>query len=421
MIALFISLKIMLVDTYALAFAPVMGETLVELVGGLLVGSGAYTTEEVSNMSWNECQSAINNGIALGTINPADVTGSVTLLNGDGSQTTVQANFLEYVDYLTNPETEVVASDLLLYGNPSEVLQDTVSSIFNMSETKANWVNGLKTSDVKNVRKVDMQGSNSMLIVRSSDFYDVYYGLDTSYVNYYNNGYYYIKYYKRESRWNNGDLISSKDKEGSSNISMNASVELYGDWVYWSDGSEAETEATEVAEVGETEDGATVTLDDIQSGAVSLDDTTLDYDSFNDEAIIDLLNQILSRLDDVPVVEDDNTLAEDFAAELDGSVAFELENINSLVLPTGIATVFPFCLPFDFAYGLELLASEPVAPKFEIPFEIPEFGLWPGTSNMIVLDFSEYDEHFKVGRWVQCTLFVIGLCFISFKLVKGVH
>lgn len=420
-VALFLIFRIAVFDTYALSVAPIFGEVLVELFGGLLVGSGAYTAEEVSDMSWNECKSALDSGLSSGTINPADVTGSVTLLNGDGSQTTVQANFLEYVDYLTNPETEVVASDLLLYGNPSEVLQDTVSSIFNMSEIKANWVNGLKTSDVSNVRTMDLQGGTCVVKVLNADgsFY-LLYGSSTGVVLTDETNRVYIEdCFKRAYHKSNGALVWEQDYSGSIYSNISNGYTLYGDWVY-SDGTIAETEATEVAEVGETEDGETVTLEDIQSGAVSLDDTTLDYDSFNDEAIIDLLNDILAKLDTVPVVEEDTSTYDDAKENIQAAVGeLDIAELNNLQMPLGILDVFPFCLPFDFVRGMKLLSAEPETPYFEVNIVVPSFLGVPEQKLDFAIDFEMLEPVAVITRWTSLLAFSYVLIFISTKIVKG--
>ena len=83
------------------------------------------------------------------------------------------------------------------------------------------------------------------------------------------------------------------------------------------------------------------------------------------------------------------------------------------------ANIFPFCIPWDFVRGVKLLSASPVAPRFTIPFEIPEFGSFKGYKTEIVLNFSDYEKYFKPVRWFTTTFFLISLGFITFKIVKG--
>ena len=419
-LAFMLFIRLFIVDVSALSAAPIFGEALVEVFSTLLVGSGLYTSEEVSDMSWAEAEDAIDSGISSGAINPLEIVGDVTI-NG----ATIQANFLEWMHLISRTSTDVITSDY--FGTITDAsLQMTLQNY--VPVTIGNWFTTVDNDDVIDTPAADMQGygcyakkyqkGTNLLIAEVYCEYGVI--QEDGDFDYYGNG------YGSVYSASDGSLMYTQSlSEGFGESFFENSkyyYEVYGD-VRNYDGTAAETDDTYTDYVGEDYDGELITLEDIQAGAVPLDDTLLDYDKFTDDTIVDLLNQILAELEDVPVVEneEDNTIAEDFADELDGSVALELEDVNALMLPTGIATVFPFCLPFDFAYGLELLAAKPVAPKFEIPFEIPAFGLYPGTKDVITLDMSKYSKYFEVGRWVQIVIFSIGLCFISFKVVKGVH
>ena len=67
-----------------------------------------------------------------------------------------------------------------------------------------------------------------------------------------------------------------------------------------------------------------------------------------------------------------------------------------------------------------LLSRPAVAPKIEIPFNIPAFGLFEGVEKTVTLDFSKYDKYIKIFRWFQIFGFGFLLCSVSFKKVKGV-
>ena len=418
-VVLIIFLKVFVIDVCALSAAPILGEALVEVFSVLLVASGTHTAEEVNDMSWNEVETALNDGISSGMIDPVQVVGDVTI---DG--VTKKMNFMEWLAENAKRTHAVITSDT--FGTITSTAVKTAISN-SLPGTVGSWINTLTKEDVVPTSSIDNKGYGAVLYYpgdgRSNKPF--YFYCDYIVVSEMGSppalyaeafGEAYVEYY-------NFDGSFYRSEEATWCPPYEASqCKVYGD-VRSNDGSQAESDDTYTDEVGETDDGQKVTLENIQSGEVSAEDTTLDYDKFNDEAIIDLLGQILDAMENVPVVEDtaDNTIAEDFAQELEGSVAIELEDISALQLPTGIATVFPFCLPFDFAYGLEILATNPVAPKFEIPFEIPAFGLYPGTKDVITLDFAKYSKYFNVGRWVQVVIFSIGLCFISFKVVKGVH
>lgn len=214
-------------------------------------------------------------------------------------------------------------------------------------------------------------------------------------------------------------------------------VQLIGDWRYV-DGTPATDLITFVDEVPEAigtvdiddatydvNGDGTVTIDDKtytinDDGSVTVDDKTYypDYDisPYNYDALLDLLLRLLNNID---VTAD--TTADDVFDDSDADVSEEIANseLSSLVIPKTIATVFPFCIPRDFYLGIKLLSEKPVAPRFEVPFEIPAYKSFPGFKKMIVIDFSEYYTAFAIVRWTMFTIFMFGLCFITFKIVKG--
>ena len=215
---------------------------------------------------------------------------------------------------------------------------------------------------------------------------------------------------------------------------------LYGDWRYEDstpadDKTTSSESETKPADIGEVEvDGqsypvagdGTVAIGDNtypinEDGSVTIDGKKyypeFDLSPYDDTAIIDLLNQILQQIQ----VTDDGNPAKEVIDNAVVEVPLDIANseLASLEMPKSIATVFPFCIPWDFYNGLQLLAQKPKAPRFEVPFEIPQFGLFPGYKSVIVLDFADYEDTFAVVRWVTFTLFMFVLCFITFKIVKG--
>ena len=168
-----------------------------------------------------------------------------------------------------------------------------------------------------------------------------------------------------------------------------------------------------------TIDGVTYTIND--DGTITVDGVTYypeyDFPVYDDTALRDLLARLLSLLDDTTVPAD-NTASDDIIENTEPAVISDAD-FSKLTMDKSISTVFPFCIPFDFYNGLKLLSTAPVAPRFEVPFEIPQYGSFPGLKKMIVIDFSDYDKYFYVVRWGFFTIAMFGMCFLTFKIVKG--
>lgn len=138
---------------------------------------------------------------------------------------------------------------------------------------------------------------------------------------------------------------------------------------------------------------------------------------YDNSSIIALLIALLNGLPrDVPIAADTPITSNPaIPAEIAAS------DFADIVAPPSIITVFPFCLPFDFINGIKLLSQPAEAPRFEVPFNVPEFGSFPGYSTNIVIDFAEYSKYFDVVRWVNLMLIIFGIIFLSFKIVKGIN
>lgn len=148
---------------------------------------------------------------------------------------------------------------------------------------------------------------------------------------------------------------------------------------------------------------------------------TININNYDNAALIDLINQLLNAMSSGVIMDEpiDNTdtvgaAAGEAAGALDDSI------FSNMSLPNNIVNVFPFCIPFDFVRGIKLLAADPIAPHFEIPFNIPSVGVFRGYHDVIIIDFQQFDTYFKVVRWGCFMIFALGLCFVSFKIVKGV-
>lgn len=275
---------------------------------------------------------------------------------------------------------------------------------------------------------IDMQGGVSVLYdYWAADrgdkrYYDVYYSSKPAQL--YNIGgklYYFIEYDYYESHSPSG--VTRYDQSNTLSGNLNSVKHLrYGKWVWREDGTQAETDDEVIPVIGEA-DGTQVTPDMLNpDGTVTIDGVTyypkdfIDWDKFKDPAIIDLLKQILDKLDSIPIADTDTT--KDLVDSITDSVSVP-DELSDYIMPTGISTVFPFCLPFDLYRGVKLLSSPAVAPVLKIPFEIPEFGLFKGYKTELTIEFEKYDKYFSVFRWGVYFIFALSLVFISTKIVKG--
>ncbi|MGN0608753.1 MAG: hypothetical protein ACI4J6_06075 [Oscillospiraceae bacterium] len=231
----------------------------------------------------------------------------------------------------------------------------------------------------------------------------------------------------------NRDLI----KPDSGNLAFPADMYYFSGDVRYPDGSKADDYITDgsvslpigtviidgveypISDDGTvTIDGVTYTIND--DGTITVDGVTYypeyDFPVYDDTALRDLLARLLSLLDDANVPSD--TTSDDIIDNTQ-SVVIADADFGKLTMDKSIATVFPFCIPWDFYNGLKLLSTNPVAPRFEVPFEIPQYHFFPGFKKMIVVDFSDYEQYFYIVRWGMFTIAMFGMCFLTFKIVKG--
>lgn len=74
----------------------------------------------------------------------------------------------------------------------------------------------------------------------------------------------------------------------------------------------------------------------------------------------------------------------------------------------GLASVFPFCLPFDVYHFFQCLSAAPVAPHFEWEMQIP--GIIDYTW---VIDLSGFNTVAQILRTVELLAFCVGLAFVT--------
>lgn len=80
-----------------------------------------------------------------------------------------------------------------------------------------------------------------------------------------------------------------------------------------------------------------------------------------------------------------------------------------------LSKFFPFCIPFDLIHLVQALDADPVAPKWTLKLEPPQFPVeWE-----VTLDLSQFESLAKIFRTGETLLFVVGLILITRGIIKG--
>ena len=89
-------------------------------------------------------------------------------------------------------------------------------------------------------------------------------------------------------------------------------------------------------------------------------------------------------------------------------------DIPDLSIPQIITTKFPFCLPWDLYRSIQQLSVPAAPPKFVVPFL--KVDAW-GIDTSITVDASKFEPVAVVCRWGFSILWIVGLIFLSRKLI----
>lgn len=87
-------------------------------------------------------------------------------------------------------------------------------------------------------------------------------------------------------------------------------------------------------------------------------------------------------------------------------------NRNGFVL-AGLERVFPFCIPFDIYAFVNLLVAPPVAPYIEFPIYNPV----TDENDVIIIDFSVWEDQVIILRYIFDFLLIIGLLLLARSLI----
>lgn len=91
------------------------------------------------------------------------------------------------------------------------------------------------------------------------------------------------------------------------------------------------------------------------------------------------------------------------------------EGIDNTKPIVDLSKFFPFCIPFDLIHLVQALDAAPVAPKWTLKLEPPQFPVeWE-----VTLDLSQFESLAKIFRTGETLLFVVGLILITRGIIKG--
>ena len=104
------------------------------------------------------------------------------------------------------------------------------------------------------------------------------------------------------------------------------------------------------------------------------------------------------------------TISDDAVADLQEAVqdSESEEELKDDLSIQGLETVFPFCLPWDFASFISLLRADPVAPKFELQALNAD-----GETISYTFDLSTFDSVALVCRNMELLAFIIALILLT--------
>ena len=89
--------------------------------------------------------------------------------------------------------------------------------------------------------------------------------------------------------------------------------------------------------------------------------------------------------------------------------------IDSAQPVVDLSKFFPFCIPFDLIHLVQALDADPVAPKWTLKLEPPQFPVeWE-----VTIDLSQFESLAKIFRTGETLLFVVGLILITRGIIKG--
>lgn len=138
------------------------------------------------------------------------------------------------------------------------------------------------------------------------------------------------------------------------------------------------------------------------------------------DKVIDIPDVVIPALDFPYVDVDDPTKPTPTAEPTTKPTAEPLPTtkpgeVDSAQPVVDLSKFFPFCIPFDLIHLIQALDAEPVAPKWTLKLEPPQFPVeWE-----VVIDLADFESLAKIFRTGETLLFVVGLILITRGIIKG--
>ena len=310
MAALLIVVNIVVVNIFAVSAAPVVASELAGILAGALAGAG-YTQSEIDGMSLAEMNTAFNDGVNNGTIK-IDM------------KVPVNDTIISFYDFLMTENREIGMN----------IIANSLSGFFDSYSV-------LSGEAFTPTEITDMNGAGVKIVSESpyglTEYYGGYLILDTYttsegivrvrpklygnvFTMYYTkeNGSYTLKDGYPKSLTDSSYYLKYGYYEVS-NTGLNSFLkenDLYGD-VRYADGTQAPSLDSEVYEIGETTDGAKITLDMLNpDGTVTIDGVTyypadyLDPDKLTEEGKKQLINNISNVINNTYVISEDKPIVD---------------------------------------------------------------------------------------------------------------
>lgn len=405
-------MRLFVINVSASFAAPVMAEeTLKLLFIEALSATDSYSADDLEAWEYEDLrnefdiQMTTNPNFNAKKVLPVLVSDDLSVI--PGSPEDIAKKEAEMIKF--REQTDKAVSDWLNYMQSSgEDLYDFINPTYNIP--------------------IDIQGNGCVLVVPFSnagngkiDRYRVIYG-EYGLIKKVGDEIHYSVYNvpKRDIYDLNWNFKYSQSGTSVTSGTIRSDMERYGDWSF-EDGTKVDTDDDPIPVIGEVA-GTQVTPDMLNpDGTVTIGGTTyypkdfIDWDKFKDPAIIDLLNKILAKIDDMPVIsEQDKPIVDVDSVEI--AVPDELSDYT---VPAGISSVFPFCLPFDFSRGIKMLLSEPEVPVFKTEIDMTDFCGFDLGVVPLEISLEKWEPAVVIIRWFNLLLFIISLIFISTKIVKG--
>lgn len=402
-------LRLITLNVFAVSAAPVIASSeLAALLGQFLVTLEICTADQIKDMTCEEMKDKLRPIVSSGAL-PTDSPDAVNNLRSS------------FYNLITSPAATV--SGKLVTSAVGDWITDFIDDY----------------SCLKPTSTTDLQGYSSLLVCKhyagiddplTGDYVsaDAYFYSNSAGTFRNRNGdkaNYFIAFNRMdyvyngrvlESQYINSSFISSFY------ISNHSDREFYGTWL-WDDGTPSETNDVTIPAIGEA-DGTTVTPDMLNpDGTVTINNTTyypkdyIDMDKFDDTAIIDLLGEILDKIDNTTVVVQNNDTVQDMVGDV--SVELDIGELNNFKMPVSIADVFPFCLPFDFVRGFKGLVSKPEIPVFKSELDLTDFCGYNLGKHTIEVSLEKWEPAVVIFRWFSLILFSYALILLTGKIVKG--